>query len=198
MKSFLQQLMETYNQRASEDVDPFYLERPAKLLSLFKKYNITSVFDSGCKDLHWMRYVDLKSCGINYIGGDISEHMVKLAKKLFTDKLIIHHDCTSDPLPDVDLLLSSDVMIHLNNIDRTKFLKNFCSSNIQYLLMTDSGNSVINEDIVYGNEFPMSHVTWCKEPWNFPLPLDYIDDRPGDQRLRLWNHEQLKPIVENL
>lgn len=67
--------------------------------------------------------------------------------------------------------------------------------------MTDSDRPEPNVDINYREdfqEFPMSHVTWYKEPWNFPIALDYIDDYLGDQRLKLWSRVQLQPIVENL
>lgn len=73
MKSFLQQLMKTHNQTASKELDSVYLERPLKLLALFKKYNVTSMFDSGCKDLHWMRHLDFKNNNIQYISSEISE-----------------------------------------------------------------------------------------------------------------------------
>lgn len=201
MKSFLRILMETHNQRPSNYVEPLYLDRPPKLLALFQKYNITSVFDSGCKDRHWMRYLDYKSNNIKYIGGEISQFMVDISRGLFPDIEIVQHDATEDPFPGVDLLFSNDVMIHLNNADRLKFLKNFCNSNIRYLLMTDSCRTEPNQDIVYNEnlqEFPFAHVTWSLAPWNFPPAIDSISDHPGDQRLKMWTREQIKQAIDKL
>jgi len=201
MKSFLQTLMETHNQNPSTTCEPVYLERPGKLLLLFKKYNIKSVFDSGCKDLHWVRHFDFVENNIKYIGGEISQFMVDIAKNLFPNYEIIQHNATIDPLPDVDLLLSNDVMIHLNNQDKFKFLKNFANSNIDYLLMSDSGQLEKNIDNFYKEdlqEYPFSHVNWYLPPWNFPTAIDYINDFHGDQRLKLWNRQQVKQVVDNI
>ena len=201
MKSFLQTLMETHNQSSSVGCELVYLDRPKKLLTLFQKYHIASVFDSGCKDRHWMRHLDYTGNNIRYIGGEISQYMVDITKELFPEVEILQHDATEDRFPDVDLLFSSDVMIHLNNNDKLKFLKNFCSSNIKYLLMSDSGKTEPNVDPVYREdfqEFPFAHVTWCLPPWNFPPALDSIGDPPGDQGLKLWTREQVKQAIDKL
>ena len=198
--TYLKRLMEQYNRSPSDHCSPVYYERPPKLIALYKKYNVTSVFDSGCKDRHWMKHVDYTGNGIKYIGGDISQHMVDISRNLFPDLEIIQHDATSDPFPDVDLLFSSDVMIHVNNEDKLKFLKNFCNSNIKYLLMTDSNQARPNLDIKYDDHmtFPFEEVNWYLEPWSFPTAIDFINDDKNDQRLRLWTKNQIKQAIDKI
>jgi hypothetical protein len=191
--------METHNQNPSTTCEPVYLERPGKLLLLFKKYNITSVFDSGCKDLHWVRHFDFVENNIKYIGGEISQFMVDIAKNLFPNYEIIQHDGTTDSFPEVDLLLSSDVLIHLSSEDKIKFLKNFCASSIKYLLMTDSAWPEPNVDLIYREGiFPFENISWYKEPWNFPKAIDTISDYDNDERLKLWDRDQIQQVLDKL
>ena len=174
-----------------------YFQWPDKMLSLFLKWNIKSFFDSGCRNRDWIQYNSFAENGIRYIGGDISESMVEFCRIKFPDLEILHHDTTTDPFPDVDLIFSSDVLIHLKNSDKLRFLQNFKNSNAKYLLMTNSDRGVENTDFVYDeSKFPMAHVTWFASPWNFPKEVDSIDDGTGDSRLRLWTKEQLVPIID--
>lgn len=209
MNKVLQFKVESYNNQKTTNLDPWYVYRTPKLESLFKKYNITSVFDSGCKDRPWIKLLNFADINVRYVGGDISTHMVALSKKLFPNLEIIHHDCTTDQFPDVDLILSSDVLIHLNNVDRLKFLQNFLSSNVEYLLMSDSGIHLVdNYDADYNEVCPMAHVNWNLAPWNLPEHLEFIQDFnpedttmtliPRKSGLKLWHRTQLVDAVEKV
>ena len=176
-----------------------YFIWPDQLLSLFLKWDIKRFFDSGCRNRDWIKNNKFAENGITYLGGDISIPIVKMCNNLFPELKIIHHDATTDPFPDVDLIFSSDVMIHLNNRDKLRFLKNFKKSNIKYLLMTHGDDNIQNSDFEYSNTvFPFANVSWTNSPWNFPAELDSIDDWPGDKRLRLWSKDQLSEIIDNL
>jgi len=200
MNEALRIKVESYNKTPSTSLESGYIQRLPDLLNLFKKYNINSIFDSGCKDRHWTRHIDFTDNNINYIGGDISLFHVGRASVLFPNITVLHHDCTSDPIPHVDLVLSSDVMIHLSNEDKLKFLKNFISSNIRFLLVTDSGisgNGNLSPD--YRDECPFAHVNWSKSPWNFPDALEVIvDNQQTDRSLKLWHRDQLIDIIEKI
>lgn len=200
MNKNLQGIMEKYNSNQSAHTEPAYFNRPAKILSICKKYNIKSIFDSGCKDRTWIKDNLFAENGIEYTGGDISLPQVERCWQLFPGINIIHHDCTSDLFPSVDMVLSSDVAIHLNNDDKLKFIENFISSNVPYLLVTDSGNdSAKNIDTIY-SEFPMAHINWQLEPWNFPAEIDSISDSDkfNDKRLKLWHRDQILSVIEKI
>lgn len=198
MNTELQRIMETYNSLESGHTEPNYYQRPDKILNLSLKYNISSIFDSGCKDRTWIKNNSFAAHNIKYIGGEISLPQVNRCHVLFPDVTVIHHDCTTDPFPEVDMILSSDVAIHLSNVDKLKFIKNFINSGVEYLLMTDSGiNSDNNRSPEY-TEFPMAHVSWYQSPWNFPKELDSISDQLNDKRLKLWHRDQLVPVIEKI
>lgn len=200
MNEVLRIKVESYNKTPSTSLESGYLERLSDLLDLFRKYNVNSVFDSGCKDRHWTRHIDFAGNNINYIGGDISLFHVGRASVLFPDITVLHHDCTSDPIPHVDLVLSSDVMIHLSNEDKLRFLKNFISSDIRFLLTTDSGNmGKDNLSPDYRDLCPFAHVNWSAAPWYFPDALDSIaDHEQTDRSLKLWHRDQLVNIIEKI
>ena len=177
-----------------------YFTRAEKLLKLFKQYGIASIFDSGCRTRDWICLLDFKKENIKYIGGDISPSMVQYCKQNFIDYKFLEHDCTTDLLPQVDLILSSDVMIHLNNQDKLKFLNNFVDSNSKYLLMTDDPWHEQNTELEFSDHgFPFANINWALAPWNFSPALDFInDDIHNDQRLKLWSRAQIEQAVSKI
>jgi len=197
MNNDLKNKFEIYYVNPNGVCAPTYYARPAKLLDLMLRFNIKSLFDSGCKDRIWMRHNQFAENGIEYTGGDISSYMVAFCQQEFTDVPVILHDATTDAFPPVDLVFSSDVLIHLDNRNKLKFLNNIIDSNIPYLLMTCSGGPVlVNTDVELSESgFPFAHVKWSMPPWNFPEPLARINDDESDRTLNLWSLDQIKEAV---
>lgn len=164
------------------------------IINLFSSYNIKSIFDAGCNDCNWAR---LLTSEIQYQGGDISYEMIKGVMHEYPDLNVIHHDVTSDPLPDVDLLLVRDVAIHLNNRDRRALFQNWLGSKIPWILITHCRDQGPNTDIFYQDGiFPFSHVNWELAPWNFPRPTDAVDEYgPNGRCMALWHRDQFKGIL---
>jgi hypothetical protein len=185
-----------------------YFDRPDKLLALFKKWNITSVFDAGCSHRHWIQDNRFAENGITYSGGDVSNPAVLYCNQVWPELSITHHDLTSDPFPEVDLIFSNDVLIHLNNQDKLNFFRNFLNSNVKYLMISHSGNYphvISNTDVSYDYEiaFPWAPVDWHVDPWNFPEELDFIVDAGQEiawkpRRLCLWAHSQIQLAVDQI
>jgi SAM-dependent methyltransferase len=200
MNPTLQQLFAKFYTRNLGASPTDYYARNYKMLALFKKHNISSVFDSGCRDRDWIRLIDFKKENIEYIGADISPSMVEYCRQNFTNYEFLEHGCTTDQLPEVDLILSSDVMIHLNNQEKLKFLNNFVNSNSKYLLMTDDWQCYQNTELEFtANGFPFANINWALTPWNFPPALDFInDDIYNNQRLKLWSHAQIEQAVSKI
>jgi SAM-dependent methyltransferase len=102
--------------------------------ALLLKYNIKSILDLGCGDNNWMRLVNLN--GIEYTGADVVENLIKSNKEKYPDSNFVTLDATSDPLPNVDLILCRDVLGHLSNENVHKVLNNIYSSGSKYFLST--------------------------------------------------------------
>ena len=174
-----------------------YFNRPDSLIMLLQKYKITSMFDAGCGPRHWIANNKFAELGIRYLGGDITPANVNYCNQTWPDLDIQTHDMTTDPFPPVDLIFSSDVVIHLSNADKLKFLQNFLASESNYLLITHSGDVphvTENIDTDYNESFPFQEVNWYLDPWNFPPELDCLTDNPpvGQKRMCLWNKQQIR------
>jgi hypothetical protein len=163
-----------------------------RIIELFKKHNITSMFDAGSNDCIWMSEL-LRNIEIKYQGGDISADMVAYVNTAFPERLIQVHDATTDAFPTVDLLFIRDVAIHLNNADKRKLWNNWLTSNIPWILITHNRETFSNQDFEYTNEFPFASVNWQLEPWFFPNPVDQAwEYGVGGRCMALWNQNQFK------
>jgi hypothetical protein len=124
----------------------------AWLEGIIRDYNVRTVFDAGCGDFHWMRYVNLD--GADYIGWDVVPSMVKRDTALYgnSDRHFYVGDITEPHycgMPDVDLIICRSVFYHLSlhNIDTA--LDNFRRSGSRLLVATthpDVAENVDSED----------------------------------------------------
>lgn len=165
-----------------------------RIVELFEKYQIKSIFDAGCNDCSWMEII---SQYVEYHGGDISLGMVAEVWQNYPSLDVILHDITTDPIPKVDLLFVRDVTIHLNNRDRMSLWKNWFNSNVPWILINHEKNITVNQDIEYSkNQFPFSPVNWESAPWSYSPPIDFIDNQdPGGNCMALWHRDQFKGIL---
>lgn len=166
-----------------------------QIVALFEKYKVKSIFDAGCNDCNWMQII---SQYVEYKGGDISLAMVADVWRWFPDLDVIVHDVTTDSIPSVDLLFVRDVAIHLNNKDKMCLWQNWFNSNVPWILITHNRGEVsCNEDAQYvENKLPFAAVDWEIAPWNFPAPIDAIDEYlPGGRCMALWHRDQFKGIL---
>ena len=81
---------------------------------LVARYGITSILDIPCGDFYWMKNIDLSN--IKYTGGDIVDALIennnqKFAKNGVTFKSL---NLIEDDLPESDLILCRDCLIHLS------------------------------------------------------------------------------------
>jgi SAM-dependent methyltransferase len=171
-----------------------------RIIELFKKHSITSVFDAGCNDCIWMDEL-LHNIEIKYQGGDISADMVAYVQIAFPDRAVQVHDATTDAFPTADLLFVRDVSIHLNNRDKRLLWQNWLRSDIPWILITHNLESICNNDFEYSdfehsNEIPGAGVNWELAPWDFPKPIDKIwEYNPDGKSLGLWNRTQFTGII---
>ena len=163
------------------------------MINLFAQHNISSIFDSGCNDCHWSW---LLSHYIKYQGGDISPGLISNAWFKYPDLNVDIHDCTTDPFPEVDCVLSRDVLIHLSLLDQQRFVNNWLNSNVPWLLTTHCSDVPCNDTFEYSNDlFNDAPINWCVAPWNWPAPRAVIAEfnqvKLGRQ-LALWHRDDIK------
>lgn len=97
------------------------------LPQIFDTFNVQTINDAGCGDLHWISALDLGNR--DYLGLDVVWRKNDLGLKISTA------DICTDQLRNVDLTICRDVLIHLPNDLVLQALENFRRSS-RYLLAT--------------------------------------------------------------
>ena len=156
----------------------------SNLPTLMRDYNVTRFLDAPCGDFNWMQHA-LPDLGVEYIGGDIVKELTVRNQREFGGEGVsfVHLDIIKDRLPQADLMMVRDCLIHFSYMDIYRFVENFCSSEIPLLLTTtvlpDDGR---NSDIKTG-EWRMLHL--------FSPPLCF----PKEPLCRIRDWEPPHPIV---
>lgn len=123
------------------------------LKNLLSEYNIKSIFDGPCGDFNWMKEVDLNE--IRYIGGDIVSDIIE-SNNLKYEHEFITIDVTKDNIPEVDLIINRDCLVHFSYDNIFKFISNVKKSGSKYLLTTTFTNKSGNYDIQNGDWRPIN------------------------------------------
>lgn len=173
----------------------------SQLPQLFSRFAVKSILDAPCGDFNWMKEV-VSTTPIHYIGGDIVKPLVLQLTENYSSERVqfLHLDITRDPLPDADLMICRDCLIHLSFADTRSVLENFVSSCIPYLLTTTHTNEGVfqNHDITTGD---YRLIDLFSDPYNFPRePLAIIDDwvPPGPERtMCLWTRDQITAALQS-
>jgi hypothetical protein len=165
-------------------------ELQRRLPSLLKELAVEVFLDLPCGDFSWMRFIELPVS--QYIGADIVPELVTRhqAESGNEQRRFQVLDLTSDRLPEADLLLCRDCLVHLSFADIRRSLANIKNSGIKYLLTTTFPQCDANEDIVTGD---WRLLNLRLPPFNFPPPLELINERCTegdglfrDKSLGLW------------
>lgn len=160
------------------------------LPDLIRKYDITSILDLPCGDFSWMRHLDLPVS--SYIGADIVPELIARNNNKYANRKrrFMSLDLTTDPLPEADLLLCRDCLVHFSLEDIHQALVNIQAHNITYILTTTFPLCQLNEDITTGDWRP---INLQAEPFNLPEPLCTISEQCTegegtyrDKSLALW------------
>jgi hypothetical protein len=106
------------------------------LPALVRAYGVTTILDAPCGDYYWMNTVDLKVQ--RYIGADIVPELIQANQSRYgsTNVSFVTRDITSEDLPQVDLILCRDCLVHLKLEHAIGAIENFRRSKSRYLLTT--------------------------------------------------------------
>lgn len=161
-----------------------------RLPGLFESYRIRTVLDIPCGDFSWMKDVPLKLS--RYIGADIVDDLVSANSALYADhcRSFTKLNAAKDHLPQVDLILSRDCLVHFSARDIMAALRNFQRSRSSYLLTTTFTDRQHNISIETGRWRPINLEA---PPFNLPPPMEIINEhctqqggRYSDKSLALW------------
>ena len=148
-----------------------------ELPKLLEKFQIKTLFDAPCGDLHWMREI-LEKVDVNYIGGDIVPAVVEIASQKNRSSCASFRvfDITEDVFPEADLWLCRDVLFHLANNKIMQALHNFSRSSVEYILLTThTDQSVVNRNMV---TVDFRQLNMFEAPFN--LPAEAVLNRFAD------------------
>ena len=161
-------------------------------IPLLERYRIESILDLTCGDFHWMRQIDLGKR--RYLGGDIVKDLILSNQQYFEsdNRRFMTLDIMADDLPESDLLLCRDCLIHFSSSDILKTFRNIKNSKIHYLLTTNYPLINKNTDIITGD---FRAINLQLPPFNLPNPLrsiqeDYFQEHKNNpnfiRELCLW------------
>jgi SAM-dependent methyltransferase len=162
---------------------------------LVKELEIKDFLDVPCGDFGWFSKLNLNL--ESYVGGDILAEIVERNQKIFNapGRQFKKINLITDPLPDSDILLCRDCLVHLSNEDINAVIQNIKRSNITYLLTTTFPDCDLNEAIVTGD---WRIINLEKAPFNFPLPIKLINEKCSegngayaDKSLGFWKVSDL-------
>lgn len=145
------------------------------LVPLLDEYGLHSILDLPCGDFYWMKLVDLVDH--QYLGGDLVEDLIRANEQNYgsENRQFVVLDLLHDPLPDADLILCRDCLIHLSLGDIFKALRNIKKSKIVYILTTSYPFLKRNTDILTGD---FRAINLMLPPFNFPSPRAIIPEDP--------------------
>ena len=171
-----------------------------ELPKLFSKYGVCSVLDVPCGDFHWMQQVDLS--GVRYFGGDIVPDLIAQNESTYACPNIRFAciDLLTDALPEVDLIMCRDCLVHFSFAHIHQALRNIAASPAKFLLTTSFVDRTTNDDILTGRWRPL-HLRLA--PFNLPAPLDSIlegctqdEGKYSDKAMCLWSIADLRDSLQ--
>jgi hypothetical protein len=163
---------------------------------ILRELNIGVLLDAPCGDWNWMRATNLGEA--RYIGADIVPALVANNDAQFgSDRVrFICANLAGDILPNADLILCRDCMVHLSFEDAFQVLRNFRRTGARYLLATTFTNRKENLDLGAGFWRPLNKQVF---PFNFPAPLKLINEECtegggdfSDKCLGLWDLREIR------
>jgi len=144
------------------------------LTGFIKNRKIKTILDIPCGDFNWMQTVNLS--GIQYLGGDVVEQLVRQNTKQFGTENISFEimDIITGKLPDSDLMIVRDLFIHFSQENTQKAMKNIKNSKIKYLLVTTFPDSKQNKSIRDGYNY---NINLQLHPFSFNEPIFLIQEQ---------------------
>ena len=139
---------------------------------LLNELGIKKLLDVPCGDWYWMRHVKLDN--IHYTGGDIVPTLIEQNNANYgnENRNFQNLNIIIGLLPQADLILCRDCLVHLNFVDGLAALEQFRKSGAKWLLTTTFTERDSNIDLYEGDIWRPLNLE--KPPFNLPKPERYI------------------------
>lgn len=173
--------------------------------ALFNKYKIKRVLDVGCGDVNWMQ--QLFPIFSFYLGIDVVKPLIETNTEKFKSNEnvhFLHSEVTAIKNIDkynFDVVILSDVLVHLSFAEINHILDFLRKTNIKYLFITNYTQAKGNNLIISGK---WRQLNMMKYPFFFKQPIDsiLIEDEydfkvrgKKDKTLSLWKlNDELNTI----
>ena len=164
-----------------------------RLPALLQELEITSILDVPCGDHDWMSTIDLD--GIDYLGGDIVPALIERNREAYPHRQFAVIDVCEGPLPDADLVLCRDLLVHLSLNDIDAALDNLLAVRGRYLMCTTFPEIRRNKDIVTGKH---RKLNMREAPFNWPEPVALFTEGTETEQEHgkcqgVWSLADLRP-----
>lgn len=179
------------------------------LPGLFRDHSVKTFLDVPCGDWNWMQAVDLS--GVDYIGGDISGEVIDAVQQTFGGKgrRFQRIDLANDPLPQADMIMVRECLIHLTDPVRWQVLENIARAGIPHMLLTID---LVDKNIPLDRDGDHQNFNPMLAPFHFPTPIALIPETADDMDLTvlgpanagpwkrqramgLWSIEQIQAVL---
>lgn len=162
---------------------------------IFENFDVKSILDAPCGDYNWFGSIQWKS-PIAYIGADIVKPLIKRNINLYSSDNVkfISLNIINEKLPETDIWLCRDCLIHLSEKDIFLMFNNFFRSNIRYIFLSTYPNCDLNGDIPTGSARPLNLQI---PPYNLGEPIQFIEDWVEGYPVRylgLWEREKIEKL----
>ena len=161
----------------------------AALPELLASLGVRTLLDAPCGDGAWMAQLAFPL--ERYTGLDVVPAVIAAAEAAHGGPGREYRvaDLIRDPLPQADLVLCRDCLVHLPFAEGLEALANLRRSGATWLLATTFPGHDVNADIRMGRWRPLN---LCRAPYDLPPPERLLDEqftadpRYADKALGLW------------
>lgn len=165
------------------------------LPELCRRLEVRTLLDLPCGDCSWMATIDIGA--VKYIGADFLPELIEATTRRHArpGREFRVLDLLSSPLPDADLVLCRDCLVHLSFADIARAIANLHATRVTYLLTTTFPEQSVNEDIRTGDWRPLNLEV---APFHWPSPQAILNEACTeadglfrDKSLGLWRLDML-------
>lgn len=145
----------------------------SQLPQLLARLGATSLLDAPCGDAGWIGNADL---GVRYVGVDIVPALIEpLRSRSGAQAGREYHlaDITRDPLPNCDVVLCRDCLVHLSFANIARAVENFRRSGAVWLVVTTFPELHVNHDCEDGD---WRALNFQCAPFDWGPPLELLNE----------------------
>ena len=162
---------------------------------LVREFSASSILDAPCGDFHWQKEMELELQ--QYVEVDIVPDIIRMNQERYGNHIRQFRllDITKDELPQSDIILCRDCLVHFPFKRIVAALRNFKRSKSSYLLTTTFPQRDENRDILTGHWRPINLEL---SPFDFPKPIRIINEKyteeegtASDKSLGFWRLEDI-------